>query len=263
MAEVTVRGARFHYQLLGDHSGHGPCAVFVHGLVMDNLSSWYFTVANAVATHAPVVLYDLRGHGKSESTATGYTAGDMTLDLVELLAAVAPNRQCILIANSFGGLIALAVALRAKHLLCGMVLVDAHLGDAGFGEQMSATLSLQGEARDRQIAESFSNWLGRNSERKRSRLAERAKLLVEETSLIRDMRNTSPIDPSELSQIDVPTLALYGEKSDILERCKVVLQNLPNCEFRILNGCTHSILWEATDTVRDEIVAFVKKVAPS
>ena len=31
--------------------------MFLHGLVMDNLASWYFTAANAVAQHADVVAY--------------------------------------------------------------------------------------------------------------------------------------------------------------------------------------------------------------
>ena len=40
--------------------------VFLHGLVMDNLSSFYYTLAPAAARAADVVLYDLRGHGRTE-----------------------------------------------------------------------------------------------------------------------------------------------------------------------------------------------------
>ena len=46
MAEVEVRGLDFHFLRLG---GGEPTVVFLHGLVMDNLSSWYFTVANPMA----------------------------------------------------------------------------------------------------------------------------------------------------------------------------------------------------------------------
>ena len=62
MAEVEVRGLKLHVQRLGEG---GRPVVFLHGLVMDNLSSWYFTVANPVAQQRSVLLYDLRGHGRS------------------------------------------------------------------------------------------------------------------------------------------------------------------------------------------------------
>ena len=58
MADVQANGLRFHYQSLGQGQGDDRLVVFLHGLVMDNLSSWYFTVANPVAVHAEVMLYD-------------------------------------------------------------------------------------------------------------------------------------------------------------------------------------------------------------
>jgi pimeloyl-ACP methyl ester carboxylesterase len=58
MAEVTVDGLRFHVQRIGE--GPSP-VVFIHGLVMDNLSSWYFAAATQVARQHPVLLWDLRG----------------------------------------------------------------------------------------------------------------------------------------------------------------------------------------------------------
>jgi len=55
-------------------TGFGEHAVeFYDGLVVDNSSSWYYTVANPVAQRSEVVIYDLRGHGLSEKPATGYT----------------------------------------------------------------------------------------------------------------------------------------------------------------------------------------------
>jgi pimeloyl-ACP methyl ester carboxylesterase len=259
MADVIVRGVRLHYQRLGSaHNEGGDAVVFLHGLVMDNLASWYFTVANAVAARADVLLYDLRGHGKSDRPATGYTLADMVADLATLLDHTIGDRPVHLVGNSFGGLLAVAFALRFPHRTAGLVLVDAHLGDAGFGEQMAKTLALTGEDRDRQIAESFKDWLGRHSERKRNRLAESAEELVERTSLVPDMRRTRPLSAADLEQIDAPVLALYGERSDLRARSEKLLERVPRCTVRILPGCTHSILWEATDTVREAVVDFLR-----
>lgn len=259
MAEVVANGVKLHVQRLGAASR--PAVVFLHGLVMDNLSSWYFTVANAAAPRADVILYDLRGHGRSERPAAGYGVADMVADLQALLAALAVDRRVILVGNSFGGLLALAFAVADPERVAGLVLVDAHLADEGFAGEMAATLSLEGEARDRVIAASFARWLGRHSERKRNRLADTARALVTGTSLVDDLGATSPLSADALRTIDAPVLALYGERSDLRRRAELRLAALPRCRVEVLAGCTHSILWEATDDVKRRVLAFLDEVA--
>src|SRR5512133_2303707 len=107
MADVTANGVRHHVQRLG---AGDRTVVFVHGLVMDNLSSFYFTLANPVASFADVVLYDLRGHGMSERPARGYRVVDLVADLAALLDALGIAHPVALVGNSFGGLVALAFA---------------------------------------------------------------------------------------------------------------------------------------------------------
>lgn len=263
MAELTVRDLKLHAQRLGA-SGVDPEAttvVFLHGLVMDNLSSWYFTVANPVAQQAPVLLYDLRGHGKSDRPATGYTLSEMVADLAGLLDAADVRGRVVLVGNSYGGLLALAFALAHPARVAGLCLVEGHLGDEGFAEMMTSTLRLEGEERNRRIAESFANWLGRNSDRKRNRLAESAKALVHGTSIVEDLASTPPLSQNEIGTIQAPVLALYGENSDLRAKGEEGLATLPNGRVEILPGCTHSILWEATEEVRRRVVSFVQEVA--
>jgi len=260
MADVTCRGVRFHVQRLGE-PGRGIPVVFLHGLVMDNLSSWYFTVANPAAQVADVVLYDLRGHGKSERPADGYGVADMVADLDALLRELGIERKVVLVGNSFGGLLALVFAIAFPERVAGVVLVDAHLGDDGFAAEMAGTLSLEGEDRDRLIVDRFQSWLGRHSDRKRNRLAATAQALVGDTSLVNDMRATSPLHSDALRDVAAPVLAIYGEKSDLRERGQAFLRSLPCCRLDVLPGCTHSVLWEATDEVRRRVVDFLRKVS--
>ena len=49
MAEVTANGVRFHVQRLGTARDDNHTVVMMHGMVMDNLSSFYYTLANPVA----------------------------------------------------------------------------------------------------------------------------------------------------------------------------------------------------------------------
>jgi pimeloyl-ACP methyl ester carboxylesterase len=259
MADVVARGVRFHVQRLDTGAPDRELVVFLHGLVMDNLSSWYFTVANPVARVADVLLYDLRGHGKSERPLSGYSLADMTDDLAAVLDVVAPTRAVHLVGNSFGGLLALAFARAFPARTRSLALVEPHLGDESFGAEMAGTLSLQGEARDRRIAESFKDWLGRHSSRKRTRLAETARDLVEQTSLLADMRATTPLAPHDFAAIESRALAIYGENSDLRARGEACLRAMPRCRMVTVPGCTHSVLWEATHRVRELLIEFVRE----
>jgi len=185
----------------------------------------------------------------------------MALDLEALLDAPLGREPVVVVGNSFGALLAVTFARRFPERVSGLVLVDGHLGDDGFAERMTATLSLQGEDADRQIAESFKHWLGRHSERKRTRLADHARALVGETSLVRDLRATPPLAAEDFAEIVAPTLALYGENSDLIAQSRPLVAAMPHATFEALPGCTHSILWEATATVRDRIAAFCREQA--
>lgn len=259
MADATVRGARLHYERLG--KGGSPYVVFVHGLVMDNLASYYFTFANAVAAFADVLLYDLRGHGTSERTATGYSVVDAALDLEALLDATLGDVPVVIVGNSFGATVALHFALRFPSRVRGLVLLDGHVGADDFASKMASTLSLRGDDADQAIASSFQHWLGRHSERKRNRLASHARALVEETSLVADLRKAAPLVEADFARIAVPTLALFGEKSDVLPRGPELVRLIPGARIEILPDCSHSILWEATATVREKLVGFVRQLA--
>lgn len=256
MAEVEARGLRFHVQRLGSPDSAAK-VVFLHGLVMDNLSSFYFTLANPLAASCDVILYDLRGHGMTTRPETGYRTADMVADLDALLAALGIEQTVFLVGNSFGGLLGLAFAARFPERVRGLVLIDGHVGQAGWADAMAATLALEGEERDRQIALSFQSWLGRHSEKKSTRLARSASALVYGTSLVADMRSSGALSEDEVRRVRAPVLALYGETSDLRGAAEALARVLPDCDLRVLPGCSHSVLWEATATVREAVVAWI------
>ncbi len=256
MAEITANNIKFHYQLLGKGD---KLVVFVHGLVMDNLSSWYFTLGNKVSGFAKALMYDLRGHGKTQRPETGYDADTMVADLSELLKALDITKKVYLVGNSYGGIIIMKFAAKYPERTAGLVLADAHIGDDGFSDEMVATLNLKGEARDKKIIDSFKHWLGRHSNRKRTRLAETAKAIVYGTSLIEDMKKSKIITDKQIQSIICPVLAIYGEDSDIREKGEALSRKLKSCEHVIFKGCTHSVIWEETETFCNTVIEWIQK----
>jgi pimeloyl-ACP methyl ester carboxylesterase len=149
MAEVTANGVRFHVQRLtprrpacaADGAENGAPVVFVHGLGMDNLSSFYYTLANPVANAGnEVILYDLRGHGLSERPSTGYSVSDSVTDLHSLLGAIGVTGPVHLVGNSYGGTVALGFGAAHPDRVASMMLIEAHFAIEGWNEQMAGTL---------------------------------------------------------------------------------------------------------------------------
>lgn len=261
MREVLARGVRFNTVRLGDGE---PTVVFLHGLVMDNLSSWYFTLANPVARVADVVLFDLRGHGKSERPPDGYRIESLVADIDALLDELVPDgRPVEIVGNSFGGLLALAYAIAHPERTRGLVLVDANMSDGAWGDEITRSFALRGAERDAMILKYAYRWAGRHSERKANRLAVNARELVYGTSLVDDLAASPPVSDAELATIECPVLALYGESSELLDRGERLARTLPDCEVRLFPECTHLLLWEATEELKRQVVEWIRRPAPA
>src|SRR5262245_40771562 len=137
MADVQANGLRFNVVRLEPEQADdaNPTVVFLHGLIMDNLSSFYYTLAPGIASMARVVLYDLRGHGRSERPVSGYGVGDAVDDLGAVLDALGLHEPVHLVGNSFGGTIALAAAMCRPERVAGMALIEAHPVVEAWGEE--------------------------------------------------------------------------------------------------------------------------------
>lgn len=266
MPHLDANGLRFHVQVLRDlqadddaglaPSGPRPKVVMLHGLVADNLSSYYYTLANPMALHADTYLYDLRGHGRSEVPKTGYAVVDHVADLRALLAAWEIDEPVHLVGNSFGAVVALTYAHLHPGRVASLVLVEGHFATEGWGEHMAGTLALAAFGLDE---DGVKDWLERNGSRKLNRLARHSERLFLETSLIDELGLEQPFPRQALAAIGCPVLAIYGERSDLLDRAAELERYVPGCELHVVPGCTHSVLFEATPLVRELTLGWITR----
>jgi pimeloyl-ACP methyl ester carboxylesterase len=244
MVDVVANGARFNVHHLSDGD---PTVVFLHGLVVDNSSSWYYTVANPVARRSEVVIYDLRGHGLSEKPATGYTVEEQVDDLFAILDELGIDRPVHLVGNSFGGVLAVAAAVHRPERVAGLVLVEAHVAVDGWRQQMVGTLEFAGLFLDH---DDVHNWLDAVGGRKGKRLARNSDTLLHKTSLVEDLAASPAFTQAELAAIDCPVLIVCGEHSDVRDWAERLVYVLPRCELHLYEGCSHLVVLEAPADLR-------------
>lgn len=138
MPHVRVGDVELYYELVDCtepwHSGPPPI-VLIHGLGTDR-RIWLYQVP-AFCARAPVILVDLRGHGRSSAADGEWTIADMALDVVRLLRHLGAERAH-LIGLSLGGMVAQQVALDYPYATASLVLVDTVCGIPEEGRTASA-----------------------------------------------------------------------------------------------------------------------------
>lgn len=251
MSFINANGARFHVQWLEPEPPAGadarpPLVVFVHGLVMDNLSSFYYTLAGPVAAAgARVLLYDLRGHGRSELIPRGYGVRDGVADLVAVLDAAGVTEPAYLVGNSFGGLIAARTTIAAPERVAGLALIEACCAGPPAADWLEVMLnSMSAGALSLEFNRTAELWRA-IGERKIARMALTAESLLNDTSLIDDLAAERPLDPAELAGIGCPLLAVYGELSELAGGASDLRHHVRDCQVEIIGGLAHTVLRDA------------------
>lgn len=202
-----------------------------HGLLLGNLASWYFTAAPEIARRHRVLLYDLRGHGRSERPSTGYDVATMAADLIGLMDAF-DDQPCALVGHSYGALIALRVALDRPDRVRRLALVEAPLPPSSFRELdgfLEQTPAQMVEALPHELAAALAK-----GKRQARRFVESVSFLANHTSLIADLRAEPDVPDAELARMRVPTLAVYGTRSSVRpvgERLSRVLPDVRHLEL--------------------------------
>jgi pimeloyl-ACP methyl ester carboxylesterase len=242
---VTVRRPRLNTVRIGP-AGQGT-VVLVHGIATDNLTSYYFTVAPLLAAAGhDVVMYDQRGHGRSERPATGYYLEDFTDDLAALLDSTDTAGPVHLVGNSFGGTVAFDYALRHPDRVASLLTVESEPPTAAWAAKMSGLLA--GSA-SRLRDERTLPWIERTYGRHEARLVRWACPLLHGTTVAEDIAASRIPAEEHWRNLDLPVLAVYGSTSDLAGMAPWLESLLPDCRTLQVPGHGHSVLVGTPQTV--------------
>jgi pimeloyl-ACP methyl ester carboxylesterase len=125
---TPITDTQLHWQLLGAtrHTPGHPTIIVDHSL---GGVDGYF-LAERLAIHAPIFIYDRAGYGWSHASCQPRTSEQAVTELAELLAATAMPAPYLLIGDSFGSYNVRLFAHKFPDQVAGMVLTDG-LHEAG------------------------------------------------------------------------------------------------------------------------------------
>jgi pimeloyl-ACP methyl ester carboxylesterase len=110
----------------------GPLVLMIHG-ASANAREFTWTLAPRLEADMRVLMPDRPGHGYSERFSGADALGAQARQMAGVLDALAPGEKAIVVGHSFGGAVALRLALDRPDLVSGLVLLAPVTNDWGSG----------------------------------------------------------------------------------------------------------------------------------
>ncbi|AGZ46204.1 alpha/beta fold hydrolase [Actinoplanes friuliensis] len=251
MSHVHANGISLHVQEVSPAGEQTGTVVLIHGMASDSMASWFLTLAHPLAQAGlRVLLYDLRGHGRSERPATGYGLDTFVADLDALLDHWDVTGPVQLFGNSFGGTVAFAYAAYHPDRVAGLVAIESAPPTATWFARLKKRL---GQARNGGFSAAGRGPLFARKLRDTS-------ALLNDTSLAAELPASRLPAPELISGISCPVLCLYGAESAVHELAPETEALLPQTETVIFPGARHTLLIDESDQVRSHVLRWLDRI---
>jgi pimeloyl-ACP methyl ester carboxylesterase len=253
MPKLVANGIDFHYQ----QAGTGPDVVLIHGVTGD-LSIWFLCEAMGILGRSfRVTAFDLRAHGYSGLSQSGFTSADQAADALAIMDAL-EIEHAALAGHSFGAVIAMHAAVLCPDRVDALVLSDPcfpalrHLEDVS---RWGHWQNFRQEAADAGVTLSDEHWydLGRFFDqvlhldgdrllrfRQAVGLPGLNRLLrLADTTCGNDAKVPAGLTEKLIQSVGQPVLAIFGEHSPFLATSDYLAEHLANCVARKVPGAKH------------------------
>jgi pimeloyl-ACP methyl ester carboxylesterase len=240
--EINIHLQRLH-PVPPPTDGKPPIVVFLHGLLYDSLASYYFTLGPAFANAGmDVVMYDLRGHGRSTKFETGYRLEHFLGDLDALLDALEITEPVHLVGNSFGGTMAYGYAATRPERVASITAIESSPPTPTWMKHLGSGLA---EAKDKLARDESIDWISQQHGAHTARLTKGAGKLLHSTTMAEDLPLSLTI-AEDLSEVRCPVFALFGDESGLDIQVDSLRDGLVDCHVVVLPQQGHSVLVERT-----------------
>jgi pimeloyl-ACP methyl ester carboxylesterase len=228
-----------------DELGAGPPVVLLHAGVADR-TMWTGHLRPLADAGFRVIAVDLPGFGEALLEPGEQAAWTDVLQTMDGLSV----QRAVLVGNSFGGAVALRVALVASERVRALVLISAPPPVFEPSPELRSAWDAEESALERgdvdAAVEAVVNaWtLPDASPELRDRVAvmqRRAFVLQAEAAALTEASDPVEQQPDSLSQLNIPTLVAVGEHdfSDFRNAAQVMARTLPRARHAVIAGAGH------------------------
>jgi pimeloyl-ACP methyl ester carboxylesterase len=261
-------------KLYAEACGEGPAVLFSCALCTTR-ENYRPQVGPLVEAGYRVVIWDYRGHGRSESPdgPGAYTMERVVDDLGCVLDWAAPGQAAVLGGLSFGGLASLHFALAHPGRVRALLLIDSGPGFKNPEAQARWTASIERVAGfvETRGLESFveraaATAVGLRPELPATRAAAAAIVDQNPSGLAHFARRIAgPAAPviDDLHRIEVPALVIVGEKDEpFLRAAEVMTARLPAAERFTVPRAGHMVNIEESEVFNAAVLRFLAGLPP-
>jgi len=255
-----------------EEAGHGPPVVLIHGHSL-NLAMWDAQVAPLVDGGYRVIRYDVRGHGRSEAPASGYTWQNYSLDLRDLLDRLEIDAPAHLVGLSMGGGITLQFAVDYPQRVASLVLVDSTVPGFDYSLEYAQAVEelVQAVRREGPRAALERVWLTHPLLAGVRRFPERFQFVK---SMVLAYSARDYLDETEypqpqwqvidrLDEVRAPTLVLVGELDlpDFRLIAEILAANISTARLEVIADAGHLLNLEQPQAFNETLLRFLARVA--
>lgn len=240
--------------------GRGDPVVLIHGLADDH-RAWRRVVGELMLAHR-VLLYDLRGHGRSALGDADGTLEQLSADLVALLDALAIERAT-LAGFSLGGTIAMRTAIDRPDRVAALALVGTSSRVNGAAREWYEERAALVERDDPRLRATLDDDTADVYRARPEEIADGLRIRRESTADPRGYANACramaglnarPLDP-ELDVIEAPTVVLAGAADQHCppRAAEIITGRIAGSELIVLPDTGHPLPVERPVEVADAI----------
>jgi non-heme chloroperoxidase len=258
-------GPRLHYAEQGDL--RGEAIVFLHAYV----DSW-FTFSRMLPLLSPsyhAFAFDQRGHGDSDKPECCYTVDDFAADVDAFMEAVG-TEEATLVGSSSAGLIAQRVALDYSHRVSRLVLVGSPttlVSNEAVIEAGKEMLALEDPVPPEFVREFQESTIHHPvpEEFLAGLISETLKVPARVWRDYWEGVLLAVDDTARLSEIDAPTLILWGERDALLprEEQERTAATIPDATLKVYPETGHVVAWERPEWVVRDLEDFMAGTRPA